>query len=442
MAVDHRNRLAGLLGLLGHRADERRGVGAAGDRFAGRGIDVEHATRTAPLGQVEGYLEGAPDDLRDPRLEVVGAGVGHLEARRAAVEASERVLAHRQHVAREGLVGGHREPPRQVEVRAVDAGSGHLGEDDVEVLPALLDLGRIGRVVVAQDLESDRRRDAQPVGVADVTQRDGEAVGLDQGGGRSQDQRTIGVGRSTAVHLGPVGNQLAGVQVDDDRGRVGRHREPDVTLGRQRGEGGIDPRDVHEDRGVGAESVVQVPRSGIQRLAADVGQQAVGEVDPTAGAGGLVLDGVGVAGERQEAAAGVERVAARGGLLEHRLQLGGLLVGQVDRFGGLADGGRGGRLLDGGVPLGDVAGERRLVVLGGARQREERHDTDQDGHTKSSVHGIPLSCALMTSVDPSRGRREQENTPCRTRRRPGRTAQRPQTGQGRVPRMRSSSSAR
>ena len=160
---------------------------------------------------------------------------------------------------------------------------------------------RAGRVVVAEHPERHRRRELSAERPADVSECDGEAVGLGQRDRRTQDEGAVLVRGGTAVHLGPVGNQLAGVEVHDDGRGLLRDGHADLVLGRQRGVLGGEVRDVDEDRRGRAEAVVAVPGGRVERGAVCVREQAGREVDPAAGAGGGVLNRVLVARERQQA---------------------------------------------------------------------------------------------------------------------------------------------
>ncbi len=121
--------------------------------------------------------------------------------------------------------------------------------------------------------------------------------------------RSLGIGRA-GVGLGPQRHALTGGGVDDDDGGVVVERGAEVGPRRQVGR--VEVGHVGEQRCVGAESVVDVPRRWVDaHTAALAGRRIDRHGDPVTAGRRRILDQVGVARERQEALAGVERVAAR-----------------------------------------------------------------------------------------------------------------------------------
>ena len=118
----------------------------------------------------------------------------------------------------------------------------------------------------------------------------------------------VGVG----VELSPDRLALPGLCVDHDDRSVGLCVLGDVSDRSGAGLGHVNPGNVGQQRAAWAEAVVAVQLRRKAGLAFDVlGKLAGAEVEPQAGVGALLRDGVEVARERQDAGARVERIAAR-----------------------------------------------------------------------------------------------------------------------------------
>ena len=196
--------------------------------------------------------------------------------------------------------------------------------EDAVVAPAAL-------APVAQRGERGRRRDARPVGPAQVAQDDDVAPALAQVLRRVDLQQPVGVGLRVRVELDPDELALARAGVED------QHRRAPRAVARQvaqadgvralQGRGRVQAGDLRQDHRAGREAVERVERRGVDRHAGAVARHLAGlQVDAAPGVRVAVGAREGVVGERQQAGGVVETVTAGAG----RVGRGGARTGRGD----------------------------------------------------------------------------------------------------------------
>ena len=158
-----------------------------------------------------------------------GRAALHLEVGEIVVaERGERRVAHVQHVAGGRLRARDGEVPGEHEVAARDVRPLERLEDAPHRLPPPLDRLRARPLAVADHAEGERRLDPLARGGAQVAQRDDVAAALGEVLGRADEQRAARGLRRGAVDLGPDQLPLARLRVDQDDALPAVERPGDV----------------------------------------------------------------------------------------------------------------------------------------------------------------------------------------------------------------------
>ena len=278
----------------------------------GHAVDVAHEAPRG-IGAVEVPRHGVGAADAPPGEAVAAVAVlhrGHGAADAIVAQPGQGVGADVQHVRADGVAGCGDEAPRSHQGVARHAGVLQRREQGLEAVAPALDRRGVGGHAVAQRAKGQRGLDRGPIEVDQPLQGHAVGVPLLEPTGQPQIHHGLLVGQRPGVQLGPVGDPLTRVQVEDHGGGAGIEGALDVQVARRIREVGRDLEQRH-DLGGRAEPVEALVGLEVEGVRVDVVGQRLGRVaQPVAGGRGDVLDQVAVRGERERAVQGVGVLAA------------------------------------------------------------------------------------------------------------------------------------